>query len=94
MNMAQSRKNNRPREGSREDRSVKQEILKPEKYFKAKHWGSDPETRKWQKERARDYRAGTDTEPAKRQSVGTKIKNILTDKRRRKRIYGDRKFRK
>lgn len=49
------------------------------------------------KELGEDYGAGTDTGLARGpSSVGTKIKNILKDKRRRgeKRIYGERKFRK
>lgn len=41
--------------------------------------GDNKETKK--KECGEDYRAETDTEPAKRQSVGTKIKNSLMDKR-------------
>ena len=43
--------------------------------------GDNKETKK--KECGEDYRAETDTEPAKRQSVGIKIKNILMDKRRK-----------
>ena len=42
--------------------------------------GDNKETKK-KKECGEDYRAETDTEPAKRQSVGTKIKNSLMDKR-------------
>ena len=50
-----------------------------------KDWASDQETIKRPKKKkcAEDYRAETDTEPAKRQSVGIKIKNILMDKRRK-----------
>lgn len=66
-----------------------------EKAFQSeKGRSSEQETRKGQKECGEDYGAGTDTEAARRQSVGSKIKNILMDKRRRKRIYGERKFRK
>ena len=79
-----------PQERSSEYPIIKQEILKCEKekkkrHFKVKDWASDQETIKRPKKKkcAEDYRAETDTEPAKRQSVGIKIKNILMDKRRK-----------
>lgn len=66
--------------------------LEHKKGVSMKAWTLDQETRKSYKEHQEGHGAGTDTEPAKGQSTGTKTRNISMDKRRGQRIYGERKF--